>query len=149
LNYAREQLWVIFLFEKTRHNESKIKRVYFRITIDGIPREASTRPQWNMERWDRKSERASGTKEDARSLNLYLDSLANKIHEIRTELLNSRKPITSKKIMDQLLGKNTPRIKLLEEFQKHNHELETLVGNGYTGTTLERFDITQNTLPLL
>jgi integrase len=134
---------LIFFLKVPRH-ESKIRTVYFRITVDGIPKEASTRRQWDLERWNQKTERAVGTKEDAKSLNFFLDSLTSKIHDIKTEILYSGKPITSQKIMDHVMGRITPRVKVLEEFQKHNDELKALIGNGYTGATLERFNITKN-----
>jgi len=137
---------LIFFLKAPRHNESTIRSVYFRITVNGIPKEASTRRQWDTERWNKKTERATGTKEDAKSLNFFLDSLTSKIHEIKAEIMYSGKPITSQKIMDHVMGRITPRAKVLEEFQKHNDELEALIGNGYTAATLERFNITKNHL---
>ncbi|MFD2938543.1 site-specific integrase [Flavobacterium notoginsengisoli] len=139
-----ENSFGLIFYLKVPRNESKIRSVYFRITIDGIPKEASTRRQWDIERWNQKNERAVGTKEDAKSLNFFLDSLTTKIHDIKTEILYSGKPVTSQKIMDHVMGRITPRIKVLEEFQKHNDELKALIGNGYTGATLERFNITKN-----
>lgn len=136
---------LIFFLKVPRH-ESNTRTVYFRITVDGIPKEASTRRQWDTERWNQKTERAVGNKEDAKSLNFYLDSLSTKIHDIKTQILYSGKPITSKKIMDHILGKITPRVKVMEEFKKHNDELKALIGNGYTAATLERFSITKNHL---
>lgn len=131
---------------KTPRNESNIRTIYFRVTINGIPKEASTRRQWDIERWSRKTQRAVGTKEDAKSLNFFLDSLTKKIHDIKTEILLSGKPITSKKIMDEVLGRNAPKVTVLQEFTKHNEELQALIGNGYTAATLERFSITKNHL---
>ena len=45
-------------------------------------------------RWDQKTERAIGNKEDARALNFFLDSLLMKVNECKTELLYSVKPVT-------------------------------------------------------
>ncbi|WP_371258443.1 site-specific integrase [Flavobacterium sp. Root420] len=134
----------MFFLKAPRHNESNIRSVYFRITVDGIPKEASTRRQWDTERWNKKTERATGTKEDAKSLNFFLDSLTAKIHEIKSEIMYTGKPITSQKIMDHVMGRITPRARVLEEFQKHNDEMKALIGNGYTEATLERFNITKN-----
>lgn len=139
-----ENSFGLIFFLKTSHNESNIRTVYFRITVDGIPKEASTKRKWDSERWNRKTERAAGTKEDAKSLNFFLDTLTAKIHDIKTEILYSGKPITAQKIMDHVMGRIAPRVKVLEEFQKHNDELKALIGNGYTGATLERFNITKN-----
>ena len=132
-----ENSFGLIFFLKAARNESNIRIVYFRITVDGIPKEASTRRKWDSERWNQKTERATGTKEDAKSLNFFLDSLAMKIHEIKSEIMYTGKPITSQKIMDHVMGRMTPRAKVLEEFQKHNDELKALIGNGYTEATME------------
>ncbi|WP_228520729.1 phage integrase SAM-like domain-containing protein [Flavobacterium sp. JLP] len=58
----------------------------------------------------------------------------------------SGKPITSEKVMDYVLGKIAPRVKLLEEFQKHNEQMKELLGKGYARGTLQRFTITKNHL---
>jgi hypothetical protein len=141
-----ENSFGLIFFLKASRNESNIRIVYFRITVDGIPKEASTRRKWDSKRWNQKTERATGTKEDAKSLNFFLDSLAMRIHEIKSEIMYTGKPITSQKIMDHVMGRMTPRAKVLEEFQKHNDELKALIGNGYTEATLERFNITKNHL---
>ncbi len=43
--------------------------------------------------------------------------------------------------MDYLLHKIVPRVKVLEEFQKHNNEMKALLGKGYAKGTLDRFSI--------
>jgi len=141
-----ESSFGLVFFLKIPRNESKIRTVYLRITVDGIPKETSTKRKWDSTRWDQKAERAIGTKEDARSLNFFLDSLILKVNEYKTEIMYSGKPITSEKVMDYVLGKITPRVKLLEEFQKHNDEMEALLGKGYAKGTLQRFTITKNHL---
>lgn len=133
-------------FLKTAHKGSKIRAVHLRITVDGITKETSTKRKWDIERWDQKTERAVGTKEDAKSLNYFLDSLTFKIHEIKTQILYSGKPLTTEKVMDHVLGRVTPRVKVLEEFQKHNDEMKALLGKGYAQGTLDRFTITKNHL---
>ena len=133
-------------FLKTAHKGSKIRAVHLRITVDGITKETSTKRKWDIDRWDQKTERAVGTKEDAKSLNYFLDSLTFKIHEIKTEILYTGKPLTTEKVMDHVLGRVTPRVKVLEEFQKHNDQMTALLGKGYARGTLQRFTITKNHL---
>ena len=141
-----ESSFGLAFFLKSPHKGSKIRAVYLRITVDGVPKETSTKRKWDSTRWDQKTERAIGTKEDARSLNFFLDSLILKVNEYKTEIMYSGKPITSEKVMDYVLGKITPRVKLLEEFQKHNDEMKALLGKGYARGTLQRFTITKNHL---
>ena len=141
-----ESSFGLAFFLKSPHKGSKIRAVYLRITVDGVPKDTSTKRKWDSTRWDQKTERAIGTKEDARSLNFFLDSLILKVNEYKTEIMYSGKPITSEKVMDYVLGKITPRVKLLEEFQKHNNEMTALLGKGYAKGTLDRFTITKNHL---
>lgn len=141
-----ESSFGLVFFLKIPRNESKIRSVYFRITVDGIPKEASTKRKWDSKRWDQKTERAVGSKEDAKSLNFFLDSLVLKINEIKTEMMYGGKPISAQKLMDHVLGNTAPRVKVLEEFQKHNDEMHALIGKGYAKGTLDRFTITKNHL---
>lgn len=113
----KKNFGLIFFLKVPRH-ESKIRAIYFRINVNGITKEASTRRQWDIERWNQKTERAIDTKEDAKSLNFYLDSLTMKIHDIQSQILYSGKPITSKKIMDHILGKNNIQSKGAARIQK-------------------------------
>ncbi|MFQ6601847.1 site-specific integrase [Flavobacterium sp. C3NV] len=141
-----ENSFGLVFFMKITSNDRKIRTVYFRITVDGITKEASTKRKWEYLRWDQKTERAVGSKEDAKSLNFFFDALTLKINEIKTKMMYSGKPITAEKIMDHVLGKVQPRVKVMEEFQKHNDEMKALLGKGYAKGTLDRFTITKNHL---
>ncbi|WP_366183754.1 site-specific integrase [Flavobacterium ovatum] len=141
-----ESSFGLVFFLKIPRNESKIRTIYLRITVDGIPKETSTKRKWDISRWDQKLERATGSKEDAKSINFFLDSLILKINQYKTENMYSGKLITAQKVMDYILGKNTTKAKVLEEFQKHNDEMTALLGKGYAKGTLDRFTITINHL---
>lgn len=125
-----------FLKKSTKKNE---KYVYLRITVDGIPKEVSTKHKWSPERWNQKSERAVGIKEDAKTLNFYIETLQVKIQQFKNDLILNDETITSQKIMDFVKGKSPSTAKLLEEFQKHNDEMLALVPKEYAKGTHERF----------
>lgn len=141
-----ENSFGLSFFLKTPRNAGNLRNIYLRITVDGIPKETSIKRKWEASRWDQKTERAVGTKEDAKALNFFMDSLLMKVNECKTELMYSGKPITSEKIMDYILGRLTPRVKVLEEFESHNREMAALIGRGYAEGTLDRFSITINHL---
>lgn len=92
-----------------------------------------------MTRWDQKSERAIGNKEDARVLNAFLDSLELKIKKRKTDLLYNDETITAQKLLDYLKGNVAFKVKVLEEFQRHNDEVKALVPKEYAPGTLVRF----------
>lgn len=130
-------------FLKTPRNKGNIRYVYLRITVDGIPKETSTKRKWDFARWDQNTERAIGNKEDARSLNSFLDSLVAKIYQFKGELMYNDVTISSQKIMDFLQGKVASKSKVLQEFQLHNDEIKALIPQEYAEGTWVRFETTK------
>ncbi|MGE8511254.1 MAG: phage integrase SAM-like domain-containing protein [Chryseobacterium culicis] len=121
-----EQSYGLFYFLKSAKNKT-IRTVYVRITVDGIPKEASTRRQWDINRWDQKEGKAIGTKEDAKTLNTFLESLTTKVNSFKTELFNKGIPVSSVDLINFVNGRSIKRNKVLEEFFEHNEEIKALV----------------------
>jgi len=135
-----------FFLKSPKNKAIYLRVIYVRITVDGVPKETSTKRKWDYRRWDDALDRASGTKEDARSLNFYLDSLETKINNYKTTLINEGKIITAQQLIDFVKGKTISRVKLLEEFQKHNVEMYALVPKDYAEGTWKRFVTTRSHL---
>jgi len=134
-----------FFLKTPRRKANNVRFIYLRVTVDGVPKETSTKRKWDMTRWDQNAERAIGNKEDARALNSFLDSFVAKVHICKSEISFSGHTLTSQKIMDFILGKNVPKGKVLDEFQLHNDEMLALIGKGeYAKGTLDRFLITKS-----
>ncbi|KGO95115.1 hypothetical protein [Flavobacterium subsaxonicum] len=53
---------------KPSRKEPTLRYVYARVSVDAIRKEISTKRTWDPKRWDAKSERAIGAKEDARMM---------------------------------------------------------------------------------
>jgi len=127
-------------FLKTHHKGSDLRYIYLRITVDGIQKETSTKRKWEGSRWNQKTERAIGTKEDAKALNYFLDSIKRKVEDYKIQLINRNTPITTQKIIDFVLGNTEGNTKVLEEFQKHNDEILALASRAeYSIGTHERY----------
>jgi integrase len=127
-------------FLKSSQKKSNIRFIYLRVTVDGIPKETSTKRKWDAGRWDVKSERAAGNKQDARTLNHFLDTMEMKINKYRTDLIYTEKTITAQRIIDFVLGRVMSKAMLLEEFKKHNEEMLALVGKDYAPATHKRYE---------
>ncbi|RYY36962.1 MAG: site-specific integrase [Sphingobacteriaceae bacterium] len=137
-----ENSFGITFFLKSSTKGTKERYVYLRITVDGVPKETSTKRKWEVDRWSQRTERATGTREDAKVLNFFLDALYMKIQQFKSELMLTGHPITTQKIMDFVMGKNVSKSKVVQEFQKHNDELLALVEKGeYAIGTHVRFEI--------
>ncbi|MDQ1803048.1 site-specific integrase [Chryseobacterium sp. CKR4-1] len=128
-----------FFLKSPKRKSDLFRYVYVRITVDGVPKETSTKRKWDMRRWDQNLERAIGTKEDARSLNFFLDSLELKVGNFKTELVNTGKTITAARIIEFIKGHEPSKAKVLEEFQKHNDEMQALVPEEYSKGTHTRY----------
>ncbi len=127
-------------FLKTHHKGFDLRFIYLRITVGGIQKETSTKRKWEGSRWNQKTERATGTKEDAKALNYFLDSIRRKVEDYKIQLINRNTPITSQKLIDFVLGNTEANTKVLQEFQKHNDEILALVAKGeYSRGTHERY----------
>lgn len=128
-----------FFLKSPKSKSDLFRYVYVRVTVDGVPKETSTKRRWDVRRWDQKTERAIGTKEDARSLNFFLASLEMKVSNFKTELVNTGKTITAARIIDFVKGHESSKAKVLEEFQKHNDEVLALVPEEYSKGTHTRY----------
>lgn len=126
-------------FLKTPSKPTNMRMIYVRVYVDGIPKETSTHRKWDVERWCGKTDRATGTKEDARCLNNFLDSLRARVTNYRNELTKNQDTVTSKKIIDMINGKEQGRKMVLEEFQLHNDEMLKLVPDEFAEGTHERY----------
>ena len=75
-------------------------------------------------------------------LNAYLETLQEKVYEIKRKLIDQNKTITAETIKNILTGQgdmnDRPRM-LMEIFQHHNDQIAALVGKGYAPGTLERY----------
>ncbi|ATL75934.1 recombinase [Chryseobacterium piperi] len=128
-----------FFLKSPKKKSDTVRYVYLRVTVDGTPKETSTKRRWDIQRWDQKLERATGTKEDAKAINFFLESLVTKISNYKTELINASQTITAAKIIDFVKGNNVAKAKVLEEFQKHNDEMDALVPKEFAKGTHTRF----------
>jgi integrase len=139
-----ESSFGLTFFLKAPRKKNNLRYIYLRVIVDGIPKETSTKRKWDMNRWDQKAERAVGTKEDAKTTNFFLTTIETKVNQYRNDLLYAESSITSQKIIDFIMGRIAPKVKVIEEFLKHNDELLALVGKGeYAIGTHERFEISK------
>lgn len=118
--------------------------VYMRITIDSMRTELSVNREFDPERWNKKTGRAMGNKEDAKSLNAYLDTLQVRVHEAHRELMAANELVTAEKLKNKLGGKNEERPRMLMEiFSQHNKQMVKLIEKEeYAKGTLTHFETT-------
>ncbi|MCR5860644.1 hypothetical protein LRS05_00005 [Flavobacterium sp. J372] len=84
-----ENSFGLSFFLKTPRNASNVRNIYLRITVDGIPRETSTKKEVGCQPVGSEFERAVGNKEGCKGIELFLDSLLMKVNECKTELFTA------------------------------------------------------------
>jgi site-specific recombinase XerD len=130
---------LLFYLRKPKNNTRGKQLVYMRITIDAARLELSAQRECEPDRWNPRSGRARGTKEDVRELNAYLDSLQAKVYEAHRSLLDKNEPVTVESLRTKLRGAKTKARMILEVFQHHNDQVEQLLGKEFSAGTLERY----------
>lgn len=133
---------LLFYLKKPKGYLVGPKPIYMRITVSGVPKEISTNRECDPSRWNSKANRASGTKEEVKTLNLYLDALQHKLMNIHLELLKTGVEITAEILKQKFLGKDASRRTLIQQFSDHNDKMEALLGNGFKQNTLKGYKTT-------
>ncbi|MER3374556.1 MAG: site-specific integrase [Allomuricauda sp.] len=130
---------VIFYPKKRKSSNNKLVPIYARITLDGKRAEFSTGKQVNPLKWDANTGRLRGKTPEILVLNRFFDSLKNKCVNIYDEQVRNEEYVDAETVKNIFLGKGQKQYMILEIFQDHNDEMESLVGKEYSAGTLQRY----------
>ena len=100
--------------KKQKNYTKGVAPIYIRITVNGKRAESATGRSCEPVRWNSKSGKSIGTKEDSRSLNSFLDQLQNMIYDAHDSILKSGHGITAESIKSKFLGLEEKSITLLQ-----------------------------------
>jgi len=133
---------LLFFLKQPRNYERGQMYVYLKITVDGVPKEMSVKRSWEPSRWNGKAGRASGTKEDAKKLNVYLDSIQTKVYDAKQKLIDTGQMVTSMAIIEIVSGVEQRRRGLMMLFKEHNDEMKKMINKGFAQGTWTNFNTT-------
>jgi len=130
----------ILFYPKKRESDIDGKvTIYCRVTVNSKRAEFSLRRTVDEQRWDSHSGRLRGTSMEVSIFNRFLDNVKNRLFEIYDSLLKDRKDVSATIVKNTYLGKEGKEYMVLEIFQEHNDEIESLLGKGFTKGTLQRY----------
>lgn len=135
-----KSLGLLFFLKKPSPYRKGPWLVFIRVTVNGIPKELSLKRSWDKNRWLSNPGRASGVKEDAKTLNVYLDLIKSKAHERRSQLIEKNEQITAQSIKDFLSGAAQRKKMFMSIFAAHNANVKALIGKGYSKETHEKYE---------
>jgi len=117
-----------------------------RITVQGKRAELTTGRDCEPNRWNAKAGRVTGTKEESKILNVYLDQLQALIYKAHQSLIKAGEMITADAIRNKYLGKAEKSHTLLEAVKDHNEKMKALVGKEFVQGTLNRYKVLERHL---
>lgn len=120
---------VLFFLKKGKRCNEKSLLVYVRVTVDGKRVEWSVQRSWEPgAKWNKNIGRATGTKEEAKNLNAYLDAIQGNIFAVQKECVLRNEPLTAEQVRCKVLHKSEEKQHtLIEVYQYHNDQFEKLV----------------------
>ncbi|GAA4337858.1 site-specific integrase [Mucilaginibacter gynuensis] len=125
--------------KRRKRQVGNVHPIYIRITIDGIREEWSTTRKCDISDWDKKG-RVKGTKEEARSINAWLETLNARAYNVRQELYAAGKPFTPTHIRKLMQGEILEPPKMLSDaWNYHTNQIAGLIGKDYTMGTLQKY----------
>lgn len=133
---------VIFYLRRDRKKKDGTCPVMCRITIDGTDTRFSTKLHAIESRWNVKANKASGNSTESRKLNARLDDIKASLHRIYHEIQRFD-VATPERIKGEFLGLDQSGETLLNLFDIHNKDVESLVGISRSAATLQKYKVTR------
>lgn len=131
---------LFYLKKSKKYKDGDLIPVYIRLSIAGQRTEFSTHRKWEAAKWNSSSGRANGTKEAARQLNAFLDTLQQKVYDAHHKLVDEGEVVSTDNIRQIITGRNRNTRMLLEIFSWHNHQMQSLIGVDFATGTMERYE---------
>lgn len=117
--------------------------IYMRLTVNGTPKEITTKHHCEPEKWNAHAQRVKGTNEKSKLTNACLDTIVMQVHEARKKLMDAGRTITAAETLkDMLTGKAEKKYMLLEIFAEHNARIKALKGSEYSPATFIKYNTT-------
>ena len=133
---------VLFYARNSKKNSTGLSPIYIRITVNGQRLDQSIQRYVAANLWSAPAGRVKGNTEQARQVNLYLDTLTSKVLKLEREMVLDSIPVTFANFREKWLGIAEPARMLIEVFQEHNNQMEALVrvGKDFRSGTLDRYN---------
>ena len=93
---------LLFRLKKLNNHVQGNVPVYMRITVNSRRVEISIHRSFDLARWNVVAGRATGTKEDAKMLNAYLETLQVRVYETHREILAAKETLTAERAVSAL-----------------------------------------------
>jgi len=131
---------ILIWANKTKADNNGQIPLYARVTVLGKRAEISLKKKVNPKKWDARTGFLKGSGENVRTINNYINQVNNEIFRIYGDLQATGQIISAEEIKNKFTGNPTERKTLLEVFDEHNKDVESLVGKDYVKATLTKYN---------
>jgi integrase len=131
---------LFYLKKPKKYEEGGLMPIYMRVGVGGKRTEFATQREWDPTKWNSSAGRANGTKEAAKELNAFLDTLKTKAYEAQHKIIDDGEAVTTDAIREIITGRNRNSKMLLEVFDYHNNQMRELVDIDFAPGTMERYE---------
>ncbi|MFD2586743.1 MULTISPECIES: site-specific integrase [Flavobacteriaceae] len=132
-------LSLLFYVKKSKADEHGKANIYLRLTLDGKRAECSIHRKVKLSEWNSKTQKALGNSLASQEMNREISIIRNRIYSIQQNYQRENISYTAFDLRDTYLGKDKTKKMLLEIFQEHNDEVDSLVGKDFAAGTAERY----------
>ena len=95
---------LLFFVKKSKIKANGTAPIYLRITIDGIPKEISSKRNIIPQKWDNKLQKVSGSSEEVKAINNYLKTLEHEVFDAHHQMMKDKTSTTAGSLKSKLVG---------------------------------------------
>ena len=137
---------VLFYLKRNAARKNGSMPIIARITIDGKLAQFSTKIEINPDLWSVSLGRASGYCRESQQTNALMDDIKASLHRIYHEMQRRDSVVTAEKVKNEFLGITEHHDTLLDLFDKHNSDVQKLIGISKSPATYQKYQVTRKHL---
>ena len=130
---------ILFVIQKNKVTPDGKAPIYCRITVNGKRAQITIKRKVLIEKWDTNAGKVKGSSMEAQTINSHIDNVRHKIIEIKNRFIYDKKPFTAMAIKNRYIGKDQATKMVVDIFQEHNNQVESLIGKEFAPGTAERY----------
>ncbi len=140
----KNSISILFYIKRSKADASGRANIYLRITVDGRRSEMSIRRKVPIKRWNSETGTLMGQSNEAKVINEHLAAIRSNIYKIHNRFLDDGKHVSADRVLNSYLGLDNEKRMLLEVFEEHNTNVNSLVGIDFAHGTAERYRTAKN-----
>lgn len=142
----RSTFRVLFFLKRDKQKANGHTPIFCRITIDKQEARFGIKKDVDPAIWEVKAGRAVGRTSEVVEINSVIDKIKSTLFSIYNDLLLSEANVTAEKVKNHFLGGASKDHNLLEQFQRHNEDVEKLIGISKSKATYQKYEVTRKHL---